>query len=98
MPLNASSKAFRQASHCLEVNTDMAVLEEVKLEGTVEDLQEVNLAYTRDRGGCRPHMGFQALLQLADARCTNWCFTGAAECWTSAIKSILLLQMSDSPA
>jgi hypothetical protein len=40
MPLNASSKALRQTSHCLEVNTDIAVLEEVKLEGTGEDLQQ----------------------------------------------------------
>jgi hypothetical protein len=61
MPQNASSKAFRQTSHCLEVNTDMAVLEELKLEGTGEDLQqkEVNLAYTRDRGGYRPIWAFK---------------------------------------
>jgi hypothetical protein len=83
MPLNASSKAFRQTSHCLEVNTDIAVLEEVKLEGTGEDLQqkEVEPRLHAGQGWLSAHMGFQAPLQLADARCTCWCFTGAAECW-----------------
>jgi hypothetical protein len=50
------------------------------------------------RGWLSAHMGFQGLLQLADARCTNWCFTGAAECWASVIKSLFLLLVSDSPA